>query len=920
MPDDDTSSTPSIEIYYAYAPEDAHWVQELDKHLTLLKRQGLITTWHARLIQAGQDWQHVTDTHLENASVILLLISSDFLTSDYCYGVEMQRALQQQQEHGVRVIPVLLRPVIWKEAPFGHLQPLPGDESFVSEWPDRDRALMDVAAGIRRALEDRALRRLALRGGPVARRSNVPYVHNPFFLGREAFLTQLRARFLTSHGQRQAINGLGGLGKTQLAVEYVHRYREEYQTILWVRAENAESLGASFGEIAELLDLPEREAEQQEQVVQAVLRWLQGHRKWLLVLDNADEPELVAPCLPASGEGHVLLTTRATALRQLGIAQPLALSPLSPAAGALLVLTRAGWLPPDADLESASPQDRALGLQIAWELGALPLALDQAGAYLESTGMSLEAYLHLYQQHRAELLREHRGRDHSHPEPVATTWLLSCERVEARNPAAAELLRLCAFFAPDAIPELLLKQTGAGYGPVLSPVAGNGYQLEKALEALRAYSLLTRDTVHRTVSVHRLVQHVVRESLETEVQRAWQQRVIGLMELVFPDPLEVKAWTLCEQLLPHALLSLPWVEEISLASPGIARWLDRMGYYLNHRGRYVAASPVLRMALAMREKLLGPEHPDTAQTLVNLAYNFHHQARYVEAEPLLKRALTIQVQALGQEHAEPALTMNALALLLRDQGKYTEAEALYQQALAIRERVLGPEHPETAQSLSNLAWLYRNQGRYAEARPLYERSLAIREKALGPMHPETATSLNGLALLYQREKNYDQARVLYERVLQIREQTLGPSHQHTAQSLNSLANLYLTQDKLAQAEPLLRRALRIREEALGGEHRDTAQNYQSLGSLAQTQKQYREAEDLYQKALGIREHVLGAEHPATATSLHALGMLAKEQGRYAVAREYLQRALAVRERVLGMEHEETRKTREGLANVVEKLS
>jgi hypothetical protein len=167
---------------------------------------------------------------------------------------------------------------------------------------------MDVAAGIRRALEDRALWRLARRGGSAVRRSNVPYVHNPFFLGRETFLTQLRARFLASYGQRQAICGLGGLGKTQLAVEYVHRYREEYQTILWVRAENAESLGASFGEIAELLDLPERQAEQQEQVVQAVLRWLQGHHKWLLVLDNADEPEQVVSCLPADGDGHVLLT------------------------------------------------------------------------------------------------------------------------------------------------------------------------------------------------------------------------------------------------------------------------------------------------------------------------------------------------------------------------------------------------------------------------------------------------------------------------------------------------------------------------------------------------------------------------------------------------------------------------------------
>lgn len=173
-----------VEVFYAYASEDETWVLELEKHLSLLKRQKFISTWHPRLIKAGEDWQRVTETHFQNASIILLLISPDFLASDYCYGTEMKQALEREREKGVCVIPILLRPVDWRRAPFAHLSPLPSDSTFLAEWPNLDRAFVEVTTGIRRAIENLSLLTASLIRTDFPNLWNVPYPRNLFFVGR----------------------------------------------------------------------------------------------------------------------------------------------------------------------------------------------------------------------------------------------------------------------------------------------------------------------------------------------------------------------------------------------------------------------------------------------------------------------------------------------------------------------------------------------------------------------------------------------------------------------------------------------------------------------------------------------------------------------------------------------------------------
>jgi len=321
---------------------------------------------------------------------------------------------------------------------------------------------------------------------------NVPYRRNPFFTGREDVLlhlhNQLTATSAVALNQTQAISGLGGIGKTQIAIEYAHRYRDDYDTVFWVTAATRERLHSDFVALARLLQLPVQDLPDQQLIVDAVKQWLARHEQWLLILDNADELDLLTDFLPTGDTGYILLTTRAQATGSLAPSIPI--EQLSGEEGALLLLRRAQLLAPKAPLEQVSEADRAQAEILVVAMGGLPLALDQAGAYIEETSCGLPGYLELYRTH----LLQRRGTGPSdHPEPVAVTWRLAFLKVEQANPAAADLLRFCAFLAPDAIPEAIITEGSTKLGPILGPVAPDALALNTALEVLRKYSLVRRN-------------------------------------------------------------------------------------------------------------------------------------------------------------------------------------------------------------------------------------------------------------------------------------------------------------------------------------------------------------------------------------------------------------------------------------------
>jgi tetratricopeptide (TPR) repeat protein len=443
-------------------------------------------------------------------------------------------------------------------------------------------------------------------------------------------------------------------------------------------------------------------------------------------------------------------------------------------------------------------------------MDGLPLALEQAGAYIEETGCGLQGYLRLFQARGVQLLKEQGEFVPDHPKSVATTWSLSFEKVEQANAAAAELLRFCAFLAPDAIPEELFTESAAELGPTLEPVAADPTMLNTVIRELLKYSLVHRDPETQTLSIHRLVQEVLKDQMDEETQRLWAERAVRAVSRAFPFP-KYSNWDRCRRYLLQAQVCSALIEQWKLLFTEAARLLNRLGnYYLRQRGEYKQVEQLHQRALTIREQVLGLEHPGTATSLVHLAGLYQAQGKYEQAEPLYEQALTIRRKVLGDEPPDVAQILNNLAGLYQVQGKYEQAEPLYQRALTIYEKVSGPDHPWTATSLNTLAALYRSRGKYEQAEPLLQRSLAIREKALGPEHPDTAISLNDLALLYNSQGKYEQAEPLYQRALAICEKTLPPDHPSIANTLENYASLLKKMNRNEEATTLEERARAIR--------------------------------------------------------------------------------------------------------------
>ena len=592
----------------------------------------------------------------------------------------------------------------------------------------------------------------------------MPIPENRLFTGRQAILHQLRDRL--HFRQVAALSGFGGIGKTQTAAHYARLHRHEYRTVLWCLADRVESLNLGLAAIARLLDLPEKETTEQEIIIAAVKDWLMTHTHWLLILDNVDEVKMVSKLTAlAKGEAqHVLLTTRAQVTEPFA---QVAIHKMSQDEGVRFLLHRALDKPRDkyGEVWDYTWRDERNAGKLVGLLGALPLALDQAGAYIRETQCDLAEYLDRYQTHGQALLQE-RGMlycSQDHPESVAIPWLLSFEKIAAENPTAIDILRLCAFLHPDSIPEEVFQEWDV-------------FALDKALKVILKYSFIKRHPKIKILTIHRLVQTILRHEMNETTRRGWAEKTVRVVNSVFPD-IEFKNWATCERLLPCAQICAKLIEEWKLVFEEAGRLLNEMGCYLyDAKADYEQAKPLYEGALAIKEKVFGKEHPEVAISLNNLGLLYKTQDKYAKAKPLYERALAIHEKVFGKEHPDVANSLNNLAVLYDSQGNYERAKPLYKTSLAIKEKFFGKEHPSVATSLNNLAVLYRSQGNYFKAKPLFEGALTISEKVFGEEHPDVATSLNGLALLYYNQGEYEQAKPLYERALNIANKFFKPDH------------------------------------------------------------------------------------------------------------------------------------------------
>jgi tetratricopeptide (TPR) repeat protein len=540
------------------------------------------------------------------------------------------------------------------------------------------------------------------------------------FHGREEMMAILREKLTQTPAGRataiagKAVHGLGGVGKTRLAVEYAWRYAVHYTALLFVGAGSPANLRRNLAALCDrsVLDLPEQEAPEEEVREVAVLRWLGEQPGWLLILDNVDSEDAAAAVdalIPRLQGGHVLLTGRLA--RWSVEVEPLELDVLEEkaAAGFLLARTQAR--------RRTTPEDADLAVALARELGFLPLALEQAGAYIAERRLTLAAYLEEWHSRHEQVLTWFDPRVSHYPASVAATWQTSVDRLSA---PARQLLEWLAWLGPEPIPESLLD--------VLAPESPEQPDGHDTLVELETYSLVTRDDESPTFTVHRLVQDVTRRSLGNGLDNGLMKGILGealrWVNAAFTgDPNDVRTWSTLDPLAPHARAVVLYADAAGIADP-TDQLMNNLAQLLGAKSLLGEAEPLMRRALAIDEKSFGVEHPEVATSLNNLAQLLQATNRLGEAEPLMRRALAIDEKSFGVEHPEVARDLNNLAGLLQATNRLGEAEPLMRRALAIDEKIFGAEHPKVAIRLNNLASLLQDTNRLGEAEPLIRHALA----------------------------------------------------------------------------------------------------------------------------------------------------------------------------------------------------
>ena len=737
--------------------------------------------------------------------------------------------------------------------------------------------------------------------------------HNPDFVGRVTELRLLRENFVKpgTIGVLTAVHGLGGLGKTALALEYAHTFAHEYGGGRWqVRCEGHDDLRAVLVMLAPALRIEFTETEKpdvdlQFQRVLAELRHLaETHdpRRCLLLLDNVDQPRLLEPSqtqrLPAADWLHVIATTRLGSADLFGRQKDRTFLPIDelPESDALALIERHQ---PGGMFRDAS--ERAASTEIAQLLGRFTLAVETAAVFLGryADEVSCAAFRDRLE---AEGLTGLEGAVSATSEAVRhgekslrATLRPTLERL---SPAETLALTVAALLPADqvALPwvRALVTQAHPEYGRDTGPGYPDPWiNLHRHLFSLRlwqATSVIDTRKQPLVARMHRLLQEMM--TLDAG-ERA------DVLERALLDHIRARAnflwdgWVHPEhrwELAPLAASAEHWLGRDGDDGPWLA---SQAAGLLRQLGQFAAAEPLCRRALAIDERTHGPDHPDVARDLTNLAALLRVTNRLGEAEPLYRRALAIEEKAHGPDHPHVAAALNNLAALLRDTNRLGEAEPLYRRALAIGEKALGPDHPHVATALNNLAELLRDTNRLGEAEPLHRRALAIDERTHGPDHPDVARDLTNLALLLQDTNRLGEAEPLYRRALAIDERSYGPDHPDVARDLNNLAALLRDTNRVGEAEPLYCRALAIGEKALGPDHPHVATALNNLAALLRDTNRLGETEPLRRRALAIDERSYGPDHPKVARDLNNLAELLRDTNRVGEAEPLSRRVLEI---------------------------
>ncbi|KAH8595394.1 hypothetical protein B0O99DRAFT_686812 [Bisporella sp. PMI_857] len=683
----------------------------------------------------------------------------------------------------------------------------------------------------------------------------------------------------SSQQKRFVLHGLGGIGKTQLAVEFASRHQRRFSAVFWLDGRSKNSLMQSIASCASRI--PAGQISQSSRayasgskgdiniVVQEVMNWLstKDNFQWLLIFDNVDKdyPHTsdsntydVTRFFPGADHGSILITTRLAKLEQLGDAHQLGKVNQDQARAILQTRYKRKYDPAEGD--------RLLGL-----LDGLPLAIAQAAAFLQETGTRPQKYVEFYEQKWRELMesRDWEGAPlQDYPDrSVWTTWAISYDDIRETHVAAANLLLLWAFLdrkdlwyglfaaACDASTNI-----ASSLSEWMGDIASNELEFTKAVRLLRNYSLIEDVTDAGGYATHPVAHRWAYYSQGEGPRPRLAQLAVIVVGCAVPHSSSQDYSTMQRRLLPHAQACSRWIE---INKTGLSS-ISHKGESIENQGKLGEAEEMYQRALQGFEKALGAEHASILETVHNLGVLYADQGKLGDAEKMYQRALQGKEKALGAEHTSTLNTVNSLGVLYKDRGKLGDAEEMYQRALQGYKKALGAEHTFTLNTINNLGMLYADQGKLGDAEKMYQRALQGKEKALGAEHTFTLNTVNNLGALYKDQGKLGDAEKMYQRALQGYEKMLGAEHTFTLNTVNNLGNLYKDQGKLGDAEKMYQRALQGYEKALGARfetYLPALNTIWGLASLFKRQGDLSKARVMYLKALHGYEKAVGPDHP-----------------------------------------------------------
>lgn len=894
-----------LSVFLCHSPADKAAIRDLYARLS---KYPWIDPWlDEEKLLPGHDRNAEISKALENAHVVVIGLSKDSITKEGRTQLEFKYAMGialEKREGAIFIIPLKLEELKGTEKQIpSKLKELQCEDYF----PTRQRVgaferilkslklranMLDIAyeesAPVvktpKPSKNKYSNENIALEKGVVSTAEfpihEIPFRRNPNFTGRQDILDEIHQEFSTTQGRVpiHAIRGMGGIGKTQTAIHYSYEFSKEYDLVYWIRSETDASLTADYEALTQTLQLPVKTKAEQSVYVNIVNNWLEHtDKKWLLVFDNVESQEKIEKLLPRKGNGHILITSQNPNWKELG--EDSQVKPFSNEIAKEFLKKRVG----EKGLEHS---DRLNAL-----LDGLPLALEQASAYMTAHGTPVETYIKLFEEQQEELWkRETPPKDYK--STIMTTWEMAFKQIQDIHPTAKQLLNLFAFFGPDDIPISIIKTYSDNLPEELKKAVDNPIELEENLSAIHRYSLAERNGDF--ISFHRLVQDVIRTQLPKDKAAKWVNFAAQIMEKTFPyDEYDIKTWANCAQLLPHALATASYAEKYGTGLEETAEIYQKAGEYLRGQAEFQRSGELIERAISIRQEIFGEKHEKLAISLSYLGEIKQKQANYTEAIKLHNQALQIFQEGKKLGTQQGARNISDLGLLFYKLDEFEKAKDYYEQALNIYNTTLKEHRSDISMCLNNLGMLFLDQGGFERAKSSFEEALSIRRLVLGENHPDTAMSLNDLGGLFYLQEEFEKARKYHEDALSIRRTVLGKNHPDIALSLNNLGLVLAQQGDLETARKYYEQSYTINITVLGENHPSIATNLNNIGLILYRQSKYVEARHYLEQALSIFEKVYGAKHHDLLTTLSNLANVMFRLRLYPLARQYIERATKI---------------------------